>query len=243
VEPTVLLLGLSALGLFAGTLFVASIGGRALRRAITHARFALRAERKLSELREGPCRLAGHAFPSGPTLTAPLSGRPSVWFELRIARDKRLLATEKSAAPALLRDPSGEIPIEPSAANLEIGPCKTWRGTLSSELPPGLDEAMRLRLVNAAASVEATTGLPRDGITLDLEERAVYSGQLVHAAGTLIGSGAGASFLSSERVTLSDRPFSDVARRDALFALICIGIAFAVVGVLVRVGAAIIARI
>jgi hypothetical protein len=248
VGPVDLLLGLVAATLFVGTLVAASIGGRALRRALYFARLALRPERPIGTLDSGPCRITGHALFSSPeeqarALRTPVSARPALWVELIISRAGRPLLRERKSAPGVLRDQSGEIPLELGDASLEVGATSKWRGTLSHELPPGVDASLRARLVSAASSVESTTGLAREGVTLELEERAVYVGQALHVCGTVVRTGPSSSFISTEPVVVSDRAFAEMARRDGLFGSICLAVALAVVGALTEVGSVLIAHL
>ncbi len=224
-----------ALALAAGTLLVANVGGRALRRAIRFASFARRGLRPISSLVEGPVRLQGFAeLPSANRevvlLTSPLSNHPSLWFELAISSQGSELTLVRKSIPTLLKDGSGELELDLGSAELELDESPTWRGTLASELPPGIDAALRARIVGAAAEAETRSGTRRDAVILELRERAVKMGQPLHVCGTVVRTGSGSSLVSSRPVIVASRPFSEIASRDALVALVCTTLALAGAG-------------
>ncbi|MGI5204576.1 hypothetical protein ACQEU6_23710 [Spirillospora sp. CA-108201] len=92
-------------------------------------------------LRDGvPCQLSGTALAVRP---APFSGRPCAWYKTkataRTKAGKRVFIEEKSTTPFSLRDGTGHVVIDPSAAAVD-GAVQTMdeRRSTAGELP-GLD--------------------------------------------------------------------------------------------------------
>lgn len=242
----VLLLGVLALALFAGTLIAASVAGAALRRGIRYALIARHPNKPIAELGSGPGRAHGYlslpgAAPGRPLLTSPISGRACVYFELSGTYMGRPCFLQREGIECALTDGTSELPIDPLATELVLTNEAAWKQFSVERAPAGMEEGLKARLLSTLADIASREKreLPP---ALDLTERALYLGEPLHVSGTLLRVGPSISLVGGRPVIASDRPFRELALREGLLGAIGLSVALLVVGVLVNVGAAIIER-
>lgn len=242
-----LLLGVIALALFSGILFVASVAGAALRRAIRFSAVARREAATIAELQSGERRVRGFVAvpgdgPEARTLTSPLSGRPCVYYELSGTYMGRPCFSHRESLPCALNDGSGELALDALSLELLLREGKAWRGVSPERIPPGIGESLQSRLIKAHADLavrDAGRGLP---VAFDLLERALHVGEPLYVSGTIIRVGPSVSFVGGRDIVASDRPFSEIARREAMIAFAGLGLALLVVSVLVSIARVILVR-
>jgi hypothetical protein len=241
-----LLLGVIALALFAGIVVVASIAGAALRRAVRYAAVAGRPKGSLAELASGPG--VAHGFVALPgdagereLLKSPISGRPCVYYELNGTYMGRPCFSHREALPCVLNDGTAELPLDPAHSDLVLERATTWRAFAPDRIPPEMNDVMKARLLKVLADLRAAERREPPP-TLDLTERALHVGEGLYVSGTLMRVGASVSLVGGHPTVAADRPFPELARREALIALGGIALALFVISVLVSIGSAILAR-
>lgn len=243
----VVLLAIVALALFAGVLVVSQVAGTALRRALAMTRWTLRSARPIGELTSGPRRvqgfvgLAAEQGERAALLTSPVSGRPCLAYELELSADGRRCYTERQTLPCVLRDGSGELELPMSAAELVIERVETWRGVLESAPPPGLSPEFCQKLVAAKNAFVERERLAANA-AIDLTVKRIGIGDVLHVTGEVIQGGQSVTLISGRPVCVSDRPFSEVAKSEGLFAVGGVAFALFIVGVVVAVATAILGR-
>lgn len=243
----VVLLALVAVGLFAGVLVVSQVAGTALRRALSMTRHSLRPLRPVGELTSGPRRvqgflgLAASQSDRSLLLTSPVSGRPCLGYELELLVEGRRCYVERQALPCVLRDGSGELELPLSSSELCLERVDSWRGVLESEPPPGLSDALRQKLIASKNAFIARERL-QPSAAVELVAKTLGSGDVLHVTGEVIQGGQSVSLMEGRPVCVSDRPFSEVAKREGLFALGGVVLAMFVVSVVVAVATAMLGR-
>jgi hypothetical protein len=242
-----LLLGVIALALFAGILVVASVAGAALRRAIRFAGFAQRRRSSIAELGSGPG--VAHGFVALPAeaadralFTSPISGRPCVFFELSGTYMGRPCFSHRQAVPCNLSDGTAEIPLDPTHAEWVLEREAKWRAFAPDRVPPEMDEVMKSRLLKVLADLRAAERREPPP-TLDLTERALHVGEGLYVSGTFLRVGPSVSLVGGRPTVASDRPFSELARREALLGIGGLALALFIVSLVVSIASMIIARI
>lgn len=241
----VALLGAAALGLFVGTLVVGRVAGAALSRAISFTRLALRPARSIGELDSGPRRMHGFvglSHEQGRLLTSPITGKPCLCYDLELSVAGKPCYRERQALPSVLRDGSGELELPLASAALEFSRKEAWRGSLALSPPPGLSESFREKLVQHVTAFVRRSGIPED-TSAELCVCSIDTGDPLFVTGEVIQGGRSVSLIEGRPVSISDRSFSELARREGLLGMLGVALSLFVVSAIVAVVRVLLARL